>query len=112
MLLELLSWDRLDTNLEEDRETVRAHGDSFDWKDIIKTHYCCFFLIKRTETCVNLRGLSLLLELLKLLRCDKADWLVPSDQLSSSRHRGQDDVPAQAANAAQKKKRWKKDRIM
>lgn len=45
-------------------------------------------------------GLSLLLKLLELLRCDEADRLVPGDQLGASRHRGQDDVPAQTADAA------------
>lgn len=34
----------------------------------------------------HLCGLSLLLELLKLLSCDKADWFVPCNQLCSSRN--------------------------
>lgn len=42
----------------------------------------------------HLSGLSLLLELLELLRCDEADRFVPGDQLGASRHGGQDDVPA------------------
>lgn len=45
-------------------------------------------------------GLSLLLELLELLRGDEADGFVPGDQLGASRHGGQDDVPAQTADAA------------
>lgn len=45
--------------------------------------------------------LSLLLKLLELLCCDKADWLVPCDQLRASGHSGQDDVPAKTANTDQ-----------
>lgn len=45
----------------------------------------------------------MLLKLLELLGCDKADWFVPSDQLRTGRHGGQDDVPAQTADTAQKK---------
>lgn len=46
----------------------------------------------------NLCGLSLLLKLLELLCCNKADWFVPCDQLCASRHGGQDDVPSQTAD--------------
>lgn len=50
--------------------------------------------------CLNadLCGLSLLLELLKLLCCDKADRLVSCNQFCASRHGGQDDVSAQTAD--------------
>lgn len=61
--------------------------------------------IKHTRT--HLCGLSLLLKLLELLCCDKADWFVPCDQLGTSRHGGQDDVPAQTANTAHKRKNTK-----
>lgn len=50
-------------------------------------------------------GLSLLLKLLELLRCDEADWFVPCDQLGASRHGGQDDVPAQTADTDQTRRR-------
>lgn len=65
------------------------------------------FLIQgnRQKKKFHLCGLSLLLKLLELLGCDKADWFVPSDQLRTSRHGGQDDVPAQTADTAQKKER-------
>lgn len=45
----------------------------------------------------------MLLKLLKLLCCDKADWFVPCDQLCASRHGGQDDVSAETADTAQKR---------
>lgn len=57
----------------------------------------------KEEIQAHLCGLSLLLKLLELLCCDKADWFVPCDQLCASRHGGQDDVPAQTADAAQKR---------
>lgn len=50
-------------------------------------------------------GLSLLLKLLELLRCDEADWFVPCDQLGASGHGGQDDVPAQTADTDQTRRR-------
>lgn len=46
----------------------------------------------------DLCGLSLLLQLLELLSCDEAHGFVACDQFGSSRHGGQDDVPAQAAD--------------
>lgn len=46
----------------------------------------------------NLCGLSLLLKLLELLRCDKTDRFVSCNQLRASRHGGENDVSAQAAN--------------
>lgn len=53
------------------------------------------------KTWAYLSGLSLLLKLLELLCCDKADWFVSCYQLGASRHRGQDDVPAQTADTDQ-----------
>lgn len=53
----------------------------------------------------DLCGLSLLLKLLELLSCDKTDWFVSCDQLRASRHGGEDDVSAQAADAAQERER-------
>lgn len=51
----------------------------------------------------NLCGLSLLLKLLELLCCDKADWFVPCNQLGTGRHGGQNNVPAQAAQKTEGK---------
>lgn len=62
---------------------------------------CCHVLLELLRLHrldANLCGLSLLLKLLQLLRCDEADWFVPCDQLRASRHGGQDDVPAQTAD--------------
>lgn len=49
-----------------------------------------------------LRGLSLLLKLLELLCCYEADRFVSCDELRPGGHGGQDDVPAQTAEAARR----------
>lgn len=51
-------------------------------------------MCKKNNKHAHLSGLSLLLKLLELLCCNKADWFVPCNQLGASRHGGQDDVPA------------------
>lgn len=63
---------------------------------------CLFFwgLYLTSVTCTNLCGLSLLLKLLELLRCDKTDRFVSGYELGACRHGGQDDVPAQATDTA------------
>lgn len=55
-------------------------------------------LLRLDRLDANLCGLSLLLKLLELLCCDKADRFVPRNQLRASRHGSQDDVPTQAAD--------------
>ncbi len=72
-----------------------------NWTGVIKwLFFICY--IKKSEIKAHLCGLSLLLQLLELLCCNKADWFVPCDQLCAGRHRGQDDVPAQTADTARR----------
>lgn len=58
------------------------------------------YVLKMKSIYKNLCGLSLLLKLLELLRCDKTDRFVSCNQLRASRHGGENDVSAQAANTA------------
>lgn len=90
MLLQLLRRNGLDANLRgvgKERDGLSAGAQTVPRR--------------RTKVRAHLRGLTLLLELLELLRCDEADWFVAGDQLGASGHGGQDDVPAQTADAAQ-----------
>lgn len=69
---------------------------------IMKQASClCLCLYLTSASCTNLCGLSLLLKLLELLSCDKTDRFVSSYELGACRHRGQDDVSAQATDTAE-----------
>lgn len=46
----------------------------------------------------HLCGLPLVLELLQLLGCDKADGFAAGNQLGPRRHRGENDVPSQSTD--------------
>jgi len=97
LLLKLLRRNSLNPNLKE-------RCISFYWLPLNKKVLWIIIqtslklLIMFTDLC----GLSLLLKLLELLRRHKTDWFVSCDELGAGRHRGQDDVPAQAADAAQR----------